>query len=291
MSGAASDTILSPVVDLSRSVSVRPRGRWPRDPSPVDTVRAALGEAATREETHLVVVSSALVYGAWENSAVPLDETSTVRPRQEIPDAVALASAEAMVEQWRRGAPGRTVTVLRPVTVVTAGGANPMVRALARAVALTRSQAPAPAQFLDRGDLEAAIELCRRVRPDAVLNVAPPGMIHGERLRELVPAVVDVPLPGAVAESIESWRTALEVGPGALAHVRHPWVVSADRLRALGWEARVSNEEAFVAGTTEGWFGSLSAKRRQELALAAAGALALVSAVAGVSLWRRATRR
>ena len=44
-----------------------------------------------------------------------------------------------------------------------------------------------------------------------------------------------------------------------------------EKISALGWVARHSNEEAFVEGTTGSWYSSLSAQRRQELALGGAG--------------------
>ena len=265
-------------------------GRHRTSSPPVEAARAGLAAATERAEQHVVVVSSALVYGAWENNPVPLEETRTLRPRPEIADAVALATAEDLVEQWRRDAPGRTATILRPVTVVDPGAHGAMIDQFARTLGSIRSQTPAPAQFLARSDLDAAVELCRHARPDAVLNVAPPGMITGERLRELTPGTFSVPVPGALAEMFDLWRASVTVGPGALAHVRHPWVVSADRLRSLGWEAAVSNEQAFVSGTAEGWFASLSAKRRQEAALL--GATAAVAMVAAILVgWSRRGRR
>lgn len=291
---AESDTAPATMLDLSGSLSLRAqRGRRGQEaPSRLmEATRAALEAATARGDTHIVLVSSAIVYGAWENNPVPLEETRTLRPRPEIPDAVALAAAEAMVDGWRRESPGRTATILRPVTVVRPGAPGPMVADLARAVALTPSLAPAPAQFLDHRDLESAVELCRRLRPDAVLNVAPPGMIPGERVRELAPGSFTLPLPGGFTEVFEGWRASVAAGTGALAHARHPWVVSSDRLSKLGWEADVSNEQAFVGGTTEGRFASLTARRRQELALVGS-ALAVAVASGGVlSWWRRARHR
>ena len=72
-----------------------------------------------------------------------------------------------------------------------------------------------------------------------------------------------------------------------MAHLRAPWVVAADRLRADGWQASTSNEEAFVDADAGGPLAALDAGRRQRLALAAVGgaAVALV-AVAALALRR-----
>lgn len=41
--------------------------------------------------------------------------------------------------------------------------------------------------------------------------------------------------------------------PAAMPYTRHPWVVANDRLRAAGWEADFSNEEAFVVADVGGF--------------------------------------
>jgi hypothetical protein len=74
----------------------------------------------------------------------------------------------------------------------------------------------------------------------------------------------------------------------------HPWVVANDRVRALGWVPSHSNEEAYVAGHAAGRFDMLNAKRRQQLALGAAGGVgaAVLAAVGlGATSLRRRRRR
>ena len=46
--------------------------------------------------THLVLVSSAMVYGAWANNPVPMTEDAVLRPDVEFVYARQLAT----VEQW-----------------------------------------------------------------------------------------------------------------------------------------------------------------------------------------------
>ena len=62
-----------------------------------------------------------------------------------------------------------------------------------------------------------------------------------------------------------------------------PWVVSNDKLRAVGWEPRFTNEQAFVAGTPPPLLASINPQRRQELALGMAGTAGAV--VVGAALW------
>jgi nucleoside-diphosphate-sugar epimerase len=283
-----------PVIDLVAEWSMSGE----HDPSAVehavvDRTREFLAEATVRGATHVVVVTSAMVYGAWDNNPVPLDESRPVRPQPRFALASALAVAEVMVEQWRSERSGRATTILRPAPVVSDADTDLLVRALAHAAGLSASELPAPAQFLHRRDLESAVDVCRENRADGIFNVAPDGSISGERLRELVAHPLRPSLPPRFRDAVYGLRWFLTRGPippGLIDYVRNPWVVSNEALRSLGWEPTVTNEQAYVAGTEDDWYSSLSARRRQELALAGA-AVALVAGLAAVSAWWRRRRR
>jgi hypothetical protein len=64
-------------------------------------------------------------------------------------------------------------------------------------------------------------------------------------------------------------------------------VVANDKLKALGWAPEFSNEEAYVSGYQPSRFDGVTAKRRQELALGAAGAAVAAGALgaAGAVSW------
>lgn len=277
-----------PVADLTAGLSLLDDGS-----SMIERVRGFLDGASARAVTHVVVVTSAMVYGAWDNNPVPLDESRPVRPQPRFAVAAALAVVEVMVEQWRTERAGRSASILRPAPVVSDDDTDPLVRALAHAAGLSSAELPAPAQFLHRRDLEAAIDVCRVRRADGIFNVAPDGSISGERLRELVARPLRPSLPPRVRDAVYGLRWIVTRGPippGLTDYVRNPWVVSNEALRALGWEPTVSNEQAYVAGTEDDWYSSLSARRRQELALVGAAAV-LVATVTGVSVWWKRRRR
>ena len=81
-----------------------------------ESITAGAAEAfdALATATHLVVVSSAMVYGAWENNPVPLTEDAVLRPGNEFAYASQVAAMEQLADDWRRSRAGRTVAVLRP---------------------------------------------------------------------------------------------------------------------------------------------------------------------------------
>ena len=63
----------------------------------------------------------------------------------------------------------------------------------------------------------------------------------------------------------------------------HPWVIANDRLKAEGWEPASSNEEAYVGAHRAGPWATLSPRRRQELALGAAGVAVLGGVAVGAA--------
>ena len=89
-------------------------------------------DAIAGHARHLVLVSSAMVYGAYANNPVPLTEDAILRPDVDFVYARQLATVEAMADRWRRTQPGRTVTVLRPVVAMAADGTSSLARGARR---------------------------------------------------------------------------------------------------------------------------------------------------------------
>jgi hypothetical protein len=244
----------------------------------------------------VVVVSSALVYGAWADNPVPLTEQAPLRPRRDSPQAVGYAELERVAATLR--SPGRTVAVLRPTVCIDPGarhrrrdGAS---RWLERSLWLARAQDghDRPAQFLHVEDLVRAIEHARLRRLDGAFNVAPTGWLSAREQLDLVGSAVEVRVPGRVRRLLEASRTRLARGAGRreLTLVEHPWVLGTDRLRATGWEAGYTNEEAFVLGHRPGWWSTLTPDQRQVVSLGALGAGAGAALWAGIAVARRALR-
>ncbi|MFZ9628836.1 MAG: NAD-dependent epimerase/dehydratase family protein [Ilumatobacteraceae bacterium] len=275
MSRAEGPETASTVVWLTAHESVE-RGAWQR--ASVGDVSAVL---AVTPAMHAVVVSSAMVYGAWPNNPVPLTEASVLRPDSEY--AHDLLALEQTVDEWRRAAPGRSATVLRPTVSMAADAASGLAAALAAGMGQRFGEADPPAQFLHLDDLASAVILGIAARLDGVRNVAPDGYVPGERLRALTGAPPRVTLPARAREVVTGLRWRFERGPippGLVAYTRWPWVVANDRLVADGWRPTVTNEQAYVEGTEAPWWTMVSPKRRQEVALG--GAAVAVSAVVGI---------
>ncbi|MGH9135930.1 MAG: NAD-dependent epimerase/dehydratase family protein, partial [Acidimicrobiales bacterium] len=217
---------------------------------PVEPTRRVLEAASAAGASALVVVTSALVYGAWPTNPVPLTEDAPLHPNPGFGPAVGLSEVERLCAEWRDDHPGATVAVLRPAVPVAeddAGWLAPMLHA-SRGVPVADDDPPG--QFVHLDDLADAVDLVRRAGIDGPRNVAPDSWIGGEALRALA-GRPRVRLPGRLAERFTRWRWRAGLSPtppGLLPWTMHAWVVANDRLRSDGWTPAHSNEEAFVAG-------------------------------------------
>ncbi|MBA3288183.1 MAG: NAD-dependent epimerase/dehydratase family protein [Acidimicrobiia bacterium] len=258
-----------------------------------DGAAAMLDDATVGGAGHLVLVSSAMVYGAYANNPVPLTEDAILRPDAEFVYARQLATVESMADRWRRATPGRTVTVLRPVVVMAADGTSSLARAIASGLGRRLGEEDSAAQFLHLDDLASAIVLAVTRRMDGVFNVAPDGWIPAERVRALTGESPRIKLPDRVAQVVDAVRWRFQRGPippGLRSYIREPWLVANDRLKAEGWQPAVTNEQAYVEGTESRWWTMITPKRRQELSLSAMAVATVGGAVAAFSLsraWRR----
>lgn len=247
-----------------------------------------------QQATHVVLVSSAMVYGAWANNPVPLTEDALLRPDVEFPFARQLGAAEQLVDEWRLAQDGRSATVLRPAVTMAAGGTSRLAAALAAGMGQRMGEADPPAQFLHLDDLASAVMLAVEQRLDGAYNVAPDGWVPGERVRALAGSGPRLRLPERVNEVIINLRWRFQRGPippGLRSYTRWPWLVANDKLKEAGWRPAVTNEQAYVEGTEAKWWTMVSPKRRQEIALGGLviGLLSLTIAI--VQAVRRARRR
>lgn len=242
----------------------------------------------------LVVLSSAMVYGALANNPVPITEDAVLRPDTTFVFARQLAAAEEAIEEWRAVSPDREVAMLRPVVPIAAGGTSSIARALTAGFG-QRFGDPAPgAQFVHHDDVASAVALAVERRLDGVFNVAPDGSIPGERVRALSGQRLRLPVPDRLADVVGALRWRFQRGPippGLRSYTREPWVVANDKLRAEGWAPTVTNEQAYVEGTEAKWWTMVTPQRRQEIALGAMIAALLIGVVAGVVIGRRWWRR
>lgn len=284
----------STVVHLAQADGPAPGAEISQPTGESAITHSVLDAAAAVGATHVVLLSSAIAYGAWANNPVPLTEEAPLRPNPGVALASEKAEAERAALEWRDYHPGSTVAILRPTVTLNPDGNGWLARALGRANALPVTDDEPPAQFLDVADLARAVDLARRLRIDGPRNVAPDGWVSGDTVRALAGGTPRVRLPERLALRVAGmrWRWGLAPTPPELVpYTVHPWVVANDRLRAEGWEPAATNEEAYVAAHRAGPWATLSPRRRQELALGVAGLAVVGGLAAAVGLVRRRRKR
>lgn len=247
----------------------------------LDDVKAVLEAAGAVR--HVVLISSATVYGAWADNRVPLTEDAPLRPNPGAFQPVARAEAERLVSDWGDEHPSAVTTVLRPTVIV---GAEPSwaTSVLGGLTRVHPRRASRPVQFVHIDDVASAVVTAVAQGLAGTFNVAPDGWLAEETARALAGRPLRLPLPDRLA------RLVIGAPSGLMPYVCHPWVIANDRLRSAGWVPAWSAEEALVAAVPPSWWQRLSPSRRQEVTLGAS-VVTLGGALGGVLAVLRARRR
>ena len=269
-----------------------------REPTGTGVVADAAGLTALLERAPsieaVVVVSSAMVYGAEADNAVPLPEDAPRRADRTFAPVARLVALEDAAFAFAEAHPDVAVSVLRPALVVSGERARWLAASPWSGRERYARDLEPPVQYVHVDDVAAAAAAVVQASGRGAWNVAPDGWSRAERIRALVGPRARVTVAPGTAARLDRWQRRLRprAAPAALtAYRRASWVVANDRLRGLGWSPRHTNEEAFVLACPVGPLGRLDARRRQELALGAvAGAVALAVG-AGVVRWRLSARR
>jgi nucleoside-diphosphate-sugar epimerase len=239
---------------------------------------------------HVVMISSAMVYGAWADNPVPLAEDSPVRPNGELAFVAAKVEMEQLTTTW--ASTGRRAAILRPTTTLSESGSSWIGRTLRIATTIRTDRVDPPVQFLHYADLSSAVVTVVTKQASGIFNVAPDGFIGSETFQQLLGGP-QLRMPGDLSDVLLRSGRRLGIRPtpeGIEPYVRTPWIVANDKLRSLGWQAGATNEEAFVLGTPPPpW--EIPPRYRQEvgLGLVALTGLGLLGAFAATI--RRLLRR
>jgi len=249
-------------------------------------VRQVIDQADAEGASGLVLVSTAMVYGAWPDNPVPLTEDAPLRPNPGCAVAADAAEMERLAAVWAEVHPDVAVAVLRPCTPAGPGVEGALERFVCDGPRL-RGPRPWPAvQFIHPDDLAAAVALAVLERRSGVFNVAPDGWLSGEEAARLGPGRLRLSLPESTLDVIDRKISR----PAVLPFLLHPWVIANDRITEAGWRPVHRNEEALVAGSDAAWWERLSLAGRQLVVLGAtAGAFgsAVIGGLAALRLRRR----
>jgi nucleoside-diphosphate-sugar epimerase len=258
--------------------------------------QTVLTASAAARVRRVVLVTSAMVYGAAPDNPVPLPEDSAVAAESDTGVVGDHLEIEALVRRSLRSHPGLDVTVVRPATVVGPGIDSVLTRHFESPRLLTVKGCTPRWQFCHVDDLVSALEMAALGTVSGVVAVGGDGWLEQEQVEE-ISGLRRLELPAGLTFGTAQRLHRIGVTPAPatdLHYVVYPWVVDCAALREAGWRPLWTNEATFkqlleLRGGRHTVVGRrLSGK---EATLTAAGATVAVLGTAAIVRAARKKRR
>jgi nucleoside-diphosphate-sugar epimerase len=270
------DVIVHTDLDLSPDADERRRRTWN-----VRGVQAVLTAAAAERVGRVVLISSAMVYGARPENPVPLTEDAPLVATADGSLAGDMAEIEALGVRARRASPGLEVAIARPAALVGEPADTLVTRHFESPRLPAARGCPPRWQFCHVDDLASALELAACGVIDGNFAVGCDGWLDSDQVEALSGRKM-IELPAKVTLATAQRLHRLGLTPASAADLRYliyPWVVECARLRTVGWRPAYDNTVAFevLLGQRSG-APAVAGRRldRKDAAITAAGATAAV---------------
>jgi nucleoside-diphosphate-sugar epimerase len=281
-------------LDLDHSPDTDHRERRAYNVRGAQTVVTAAAAVRVRR---VILVTSAMVYGAEEGNAVPLPEDSPLAA--EFDDGIVgdFLEIEELAKMAPVAHPGMTVTVLRPAALVGPGIDTVVTRHFEAPRLLTVKGCAQRWQFCHVDDLVTALELAVSGEVSGQFAVGSEGWLEPEEVEEIT-GRRRFELPAAITFGTAQRLHRIGVTPAPatdLHYVVYPWVADCTTLRAAGWKPARDNAGALTALLEEvagrhALVGRRLARKEATMATAAGATVAVIGTAAIVRRARRKRR-
>jgi len=235
------DVIVHTDLDLAAGSDSRARRAYN-----VRGAQTVLTAAAAGGVRRVVLITSAMVYGAKPDNPVPIAEDA---PLNADPDGSVVGDfmeIEQLAERSPRTNPGMAITVVRPAALV-GEGIDTLITRHFEAPRLLAVKGCAPRwQFCHIADLLSAIELAAAGAVSGACAVGSAGWLEQDQVEELS-GLRRIELPAGVTFATAQRLHRAGITPALVSDLRYvvyPWVVDCKTLREAGWQPTVSNTEA-----------------------------------------------
>jgi len=285
---AGVDVVVHTDLDLAPDSDARARRAFN-----VRGAQTVLTAAAAGGVERVVLVTSAMVYGASPDNPVPLPENSPLGVDSDGSVVGDLLDIEHLARNSARAHPGLEVTVVRPAALVGVGVDTLITRHFEAPRLLAVKGCAAAWQFCHVDDLVSALELAAAGRVRGELAVGCDGWLEQEEVEELSGMRrIELPPGLTFATAQRLHRAGITPAPVAdLHYVVYPWVVDCQTLRQAGWRPTYDNAAALaVLLEQRAGHHAVAGRRlaRKEATItAAAGTVAVIGTAAIVRQVRR----
>jgi nucleoside-diphosphate-sugar epimerase len=276
--------------NLGADLNLSARTRRERATGQIQTVVIS---AAAAGVARLVVVTSAMTYGASPANAVPLPEDA---PLAADPDEGMVGDLLAVEQVLRSAAevhPGLAITVVRPAALVGPDIDTVITRHFEAPRLLTVKGGCPAWQFCHVEDLATALVTTVELGLGPVVAVASKGWMTQPEV-EAVSGMLRVELSESMALGIGQRLHRVGILPfpaSDLAYAMYPWAVSSHTLEEAGWQPAYDNETCLGVLMDNIRGHHAMAARRLDRKDAALGAASAAVALVGTAAIMRRRRR
>ncbi len=281
--------------DLDTSVDRDPRQRRAFNLRGVQTV---LTVAAAERIPRVVLISSAMVYGARPDNPVPLPEDAPLLAAADGSVAGDLLEVEQLARRSRRVNPSTEIAVARPAALVGEAMDTLLTRHFEAPRLLAVRGCEPRWQFCHVEDLASALELAATGVVSGDFAVGADGWLAQAEVEE-ISGLKSIELPARLTFGTAQRLHRLGVTPAPAAELHYavyPWVVDCAVLRAAGWTPAHDNAAALRAllaarAGHRAVAGRRIARKEAALGAAAAGTAAALGAAAIVRQVRKKSQK
>jgi nucleoside-diphosphate-sugar epimerase len=256
--------------------------------------QTVLTAAAAGGAGRVVLVTSAMVYGARPDNPVPLAEDAPLGADPDGSVVGDLLEIEYLAQRSRHTHLGMAITVVRPAALVGQGVDTLVTRHFEAPRLLTVKGCAPRWQFCHIDDLVSALELAAAGEVSGEFAVGCDGWLEKEQVEELSGLRrIELPAGLTFGTAQRLHRAGITPAPVTDLHfVVYPWVVDCHTLREAGWRPAHDNAGALQALLEErAGHHAVAGRRldRKDATITAAGAT--VAVIGTAAIVRRARRR
>jgi nucleoside-diphosphate-sugar epimerase len=258
--------------------------------------QTVLTAAAAGRVGRVVLLTSAMVYGARPDNPVPLPEDAPLTVDTDSSVAGDLLEIEQLARRSPRANPGMAVTVVRPAALVGQAVDTLVTRHFEAPRLLTVKGCAPRWQFCHVDDLISALEFTVGGGIDGDFAVGCDGWLEHDEVEQLS-GLKSIELPARLTFGTAQRLHRVGVTPAPaidLRYVVYPWVVDCAALRQAGWRPGFANQEVLRALLDQRKGRHALAGRRiarKEATITATAAGATVAVIGTAAIVRRARRR